>query len=849
MANHEIKVKGVADFSSITQEAKQLRNTLQQEFGSGINVIDENSIDTLKREVEGALGRMNEQMSKLKDEAQGYSAELKNSNLTEKEQAKISKQRLDTLRKAAVLEREMAALKKKQGVLSKDVNLDQLRSMMNDQAQRDRRERLPVPVGPKLPTTQKEDIGAALRKQAMGQLGNVIDVVPGGRMLSTVAGSATGAASAAKSAGAGGMGTAAMATLGAVVGGLAVATMRMAEGAENFSSITPQMMKLGGMGVAPVARGSALEQYGQGMGYSAKDVLAAQESSARAFGGQKADVGAKWLMGTARTTGMEVGELGGMANQVRAVQGADQASRQMATMMEKAIASGMDKSQIANYAHASVGLLTSIDQSGITNPQELISALASMTAKGQMSPEMAAKTFQGLDQIIRGATGESQAFMQVSAMRAGLGGGTLAGLGMIQGRGLTGIDPKALESMTSGTQMGKEFAETLTSMGMTDKDYTKKVITSQLDELDNRFGKGGSKEQRVARMDAIGKLYNIQDPAKLVALVSAMERVRGGTANKKDLNLIKATVDENKAYSLKEQYEALKTTSSSLAAASADLESAANAFNSSAGLGQAIIGLTTTTRNLIADVDNALASAFTKGIDFIELMKKSDIGSALGGVGSAIKSILDVMVNDVKLVYNTTINDLMNMGTYLSDLFQTIGKFIMSPMKGWDAARQEVANERGAGQGSGQESRKKTSDAIYAEIAAKNRAQRGGLDDQIDAEMAKLNAAQSSNMDGPRNYDRGSNKLSAVGSMGILSNEDIGSTKASMMNAFAGKRGSTTGKPLTTEQRLEDLSQGMAIAFGEQISEQKLTNDLLKRLLDQSKQGKSAPKISKESST
>ena len=70
MANHQIKIKGTADFASITREVKSLSGTINDAFGKdGVKMLDEKSLKFLKSEASQAIGKMHQQMTKLTAEA------------------------------------------------------------------------------------------------------------------------------------------------------------------------------------------------------------------------------------------------------------------------------------------------------------------------------------------------------------------------------------------------------------------------------------------------------------------------------------------------------------------------------------------------------------------------------------------------------------------------------------------------------------------------------------------------------------------------------------------------------------------------------------------------------------
>lgn len=149
--------------------------------------------------------------------------------------------------------------------------------------------------------------------------------------------------------------------------------------------------------------------------------------------------------GFERAFGLEGGTMTGIAGQLRGRMGGAGANDAQMKLQASVFASGLEDA-IGPYLESAVSLLTQINENGTTQTTEMINMLAALTKDGGRTPEQLAKMFGGIDSGVRGASGESSAFLQQAYARAGIGGGTIGGtkFAMSSG-GIMGQDRGALE--------------------------------------------------------------------------------------------------------------------------------------------------------------------------------------------------------------------------------------------------------------------------------------------------------------------------------------------------------------------------------------------------------------------
>lgn len=181
-----------------------------------------------------------------------------------------------------------------------------------------------------------------------------------------------------------------------------------------------------------------------------------------------------------RNFGIEQGTLTGVGQQLRGQFGGEEANKQVMTIQASLIASGITD-EIGPYLETAASMLTSLNENGFTFTDSAMAVLNNLTANGGMSAERAGRMVTGVDQAIRGSSGESNAFFQEVFSGAGIGGQTVGGLqAAIRSGGLFGADLS--QNYLSDTDRSA-FSE-LGIGGRTGQ----RVAASTMNRLDTMFG-------------------------------------------------------------------------------------------------------------------------------------------------------------------------------------------------------------------------------------------------------------------------------------------------------------------------------------------------------------------------
>jgi len=146
-----------------------------------------------------------------------------------------------------------------------------------------------------------------------------------------------------------------------------------------------------------------------------------------------------------RAFGLEGGMMTGIASQLRGSFGAQGGQDAQLKLQASVYAAGIEEA-LAPYLEAATQLLSSINETGTQQTNEITSMLAQLTKDGERTPELMAKTFASINDAVKGSTGEQNAYLQTAFARAGIGGGTLGGtrFAMASG-GIMGQDRASLE--------------------------------------------------------------------------------------------------------------------------------------------------------------------------------------------------------------------------------------------------------------------------------------------------------------------------------------------------------------------------------------------------------------------
>lgn len=333
----------------------------------------------------------------------------------------------------------------------------------------------------------------------------------------------------------GGIGTALMNFARLIPGLAAIATVGYAvtkgmKANDQYVAGAPNRNKLKGLGVSEENFGSAQEL--SRVGLSEQDMVQRRVEATATLGrdGTSNDTEMR-KAGFERAFGLEGGSMTGMATQMRGQMGGKGATDAQMKLQASVFAAGIEDA-VGPYLESAVQLLTHINENGMTNTAEMTSMLAQLTKDGQRTPEQMAKTFGGMNDAVKGASGEASAFLQTAFARAGIGGGTIGGTkfamesGGIMGMNgdelsKRGYNPELLKNMESsgmiGGQngLGKRSGAILDMMKSAGGLKTGESI-SGITDPDKMVGMG----------NLASKTLGIKDPAQAFDALMMMEKVQ-----------------------------------------------------------------------------------------------------------------------------------------------------------------------------------------------------------------------------------------------------------------------------------------------------------------------------------
>lgn len=146
-----------------------------------------------------------------------------------------------------------------------------------------------------------------------------------------------------------------------------------------------------------------------------------------------------------RAFGLEGGTMTGIAGSLRGSMGGQGATDAQMKLQASVFAAGLEDA-IGPYLESANQLLSSINETGTQQTAEMTSLFAQLTKDGERTPELMAKAFAGINDSVKGSSGESNAFLQTAFARAGIGGGTLGGTKFaLSSGGIMGQDRASLE--------------------------------------------------------------------------------------------------------------------------------------------------------------------------------------------------------------------------------------------------------------------------------------------------------------------------------------------------------------------------------------------------------------------
>jgi hypothetical protein len=389
----------------------------------------------------------------------------------------------------------------------------------------------------------------------------------------------------------------------AAVGGI----MRLKAGFDAYSEVAPKILGMSTIGMQALqGRGNRAISTGEKLGYNEGDVLGMQESASRAFGkagNQREDENRVMnMMVASRGLGLDPSQITAGGNALRAAGGTDFASKQMASMIERAFRSGMDESQASAYLSSAVGLLTQINSDGTSNTDKMLTVMTGLS-KTNMSPELAARSLGGLNSAISNSSGDANAFFQGAYSRAGLGGGSMMGSMFAVRQGLNGVNIGDLTKQVGDTDAGRAGIKAITQMGLGGADFTSKAATGVLNDLHSRYS-GNSQETQRAKMGFISENFGAKTVSDTVRVESLLEKL---AKNGDDKNAISELTDMQKDPQekwLSQIYSRADVT------AAKTTEMAAALKNGQIDLGKSTAGYFNDLTKALIQVDGTLKNAF-----------------------------------------------------------------------------------------------------------------------------------------------------------------------------------------------------------------------------------------------
>lgn len=469
MAKRTLEFQGSFDSSQIERQTQKLSKTIERAFGKdGISMIDKQSQAFLKTEANSSIRSLSAEVKKLTAEAKRYDDALKSSKVGTEEQNTLNKKRLEITEEIVRRERQIASIQKAQSRIQ-DTGEEALR-------------------------------GAATALDRGTGTGAMLG---GGRGLAF-----------------GGLAT--------VVAGATLAISRMSNAAQTYSQQVPRFLRLSAMGQARA--GGAARGTAEQLGFTAQETFGVQEGITRALGAAsqgETESRVANVLTAARGLAVDPNQITGMADRLRAVGGTQAAEGQLTRVLSTAISSGMDKSQATHFLDATTSLLTEINEGGIMATDSIIRAMATLTTEKGMAPEQAKQLIGGINQAIKGSTGESQTFFRMAAARGGLGAGSIFGTGQAVRQGLLGVN---LDRLTQGmgTGMAGRARSAFQEFGLTGSDYTRRFAGGIIDQLGAIQPDTGTNADLLTRGSILSQFLDLGSAAEGVKVLDVLEKISKG---------------------------------------------------------------------------------------------------------------------------------------------------------------------------------------------------------------------------------------------------------------------------------------------------------------------------------
>lgn len=354
-------------------------------------------------------------------------------------------------------------------------------------------------------------------KGSFGGIGGLLGKIPG---LGGMAGAMGGG---------GGM----MGALGGLAGGGlmglgSLAVGRMFNGYNTFDQNKGSMIGMMGRGFSR-EEASTRNPQAQALGLNAEDMRNLQLQATDVFG--RSGAGNQKVLDiqrNARGLGIGADQMIGAGQGLRQQLGLSGGQKAFAKLQATLISTELDGA-IGPFLETTANMLTQINEHGIGLDSAALAVMSSFgNAKG-MSPEMTQKVFSGLDQSIKGATGENAAFYMSALTSSGIGAGSLGGAQMAQSQGLFGGDASKLRER--GFIPKKELDE-LQGQGIISDDSKQGVsaFKKRAGAISGLYGKVTAGMGASGKALVASKLTGIQDPLAAREAMGILEQ-----ASKRDL--------------------------------------------------------------------------------------------------------------------------------------------------------------------------------------------------------------------------------------------------------------------------------------------------------------------------
>jgi hypothetical protein len=251
--------------------------------------------------------------------------------------------------------------------------------------------------------------------------------------------------------------------------------------------------------------------------------------------------------GFERAHGIEQGTMTGIGAALRPSMGGAQANATVMKLQASLIASGI-KDAIGPYLETAASMLTDLNEKGFTMDDSVLALFNQMTKTG-MGEGRIKQLSMGVDQSIRGSTGESNAFFQSVFNKAGIGGGTIGGAqAAMRMGGLFGVDLSKYKGMSPND---KKMFE---SMGIGGTNSMQKVSGAILGQMDNLFKGQKGPQNRLSRLRYIMSTGMAKDEGQASEVEGLLRRAQKATPaeQKKIMARLNDIKDENKDPNLSE---------------------------------------------------------------------------------------------------------------------------------------------------------------------------------------------------------------------------------------------------------------------------------------------------------